>query len=199
MIIIPLSHELPLWWRTLIAACRTLESFHPCSSFGDRYVVLKRRHVFCCNTDSNPAPVRVEPVSVSTRKSCRENVAEARDCGGIFGDTSRLRATETALSASAVAKPRKIKAYSDSRTKAALCKTAWWRMQSSSNPSFREIPVLARKTGNFQRKYPFRNKRSRKCDRYLNCLRANSRQTVNGKNRSLIGNSRAPDGNSHGS
>jgi hypothetical protein len=24
--------------------------------------------------------------------------AEARDCGGIFGDTSRLRATETALS-----------------------------------------------------------------------------------------------------
>src|SRR5215467_2811016 len=78
MIIIPLSHELPLWWRTLIAACRTLESFHPCSSFGDRYVVLKRRHVFCCNTDSNPSPVRVEPVSVSTGKSCRENVCRGQ-------------------------------------------------------------------------------------------------------------------------
>src|SRR6516165_1150659 len=73
---------------------------HPCSSFGDRYVVLKRRHVFCCNTDSNPSPVRVEPVSVSTGKSCRENVCRGQRLRRHFRrhqSTARDRAGQLSL------------------------------------------------------------------------------------------------------
>jgi hypothetical protein len=47
---------------------------------------------------SNPSLARVGPVSVSTENSAGKTFAENRDRGGIFGDTSRLRATETVLS-----------------------------------------------------------------------------------------------------
>jgi hypothetical protein len=35
---------------------------------------------------------------LATGNSAGKEFAEARDCGGIFGDTSRFRTTETALS-----------------------------------------------------------------------------------------------------
>jgi hypothetical protein len=51
----------------------------------------------------------------------------ARDRGGIFGVTGRFRAAETTLSpASPMAKPRKVKDYSDGARQAELRRTAWW-------------------------------------------------------------------------
>ena len=133
MIIIPLSHELPLWWRTLIAACGTLASFHPCSSFGDRYVVLKRRHVFCCNTDSNPSPVRVEPVSVSTGKSCRENVCRGQRLRRHFRrHQSTARDRDRAFPRLRLRSHGKLKPIPTAARKRLLCKTAWWARQDSN-------------------------------------------------------------------
>src|SRR6516162_9592733 len=133
MIIIPLSHELRLWWRTLIAACGTLASFHPCSSFGDRYVVLKRRHVFCCNTDSNPSPVRVEPVSVSTGKSCRENVCRGQRLRRHFRrHQSTARDRDRAFPRLRLRSHGKLKPIPTAARKRLLCKTAWWARQDSN-------------------------------------------------------------------
>jgi hypothetical protein len=47
---------------------------------------------------SHPSLARVEPVSVSTGIPAGKTFAAAGDRGGIFGNTSRLHATETALS-----------------------------------------------------------------------------------------------------
>jgi hypothetical protein len=83
---------------------------------------------------------RLEPVSVGHRTSLcqhREFLPGKRlprpETGAAFSATLAVCARQRQrCSASAAAKPRKVKDFSDSRTKAALCGTVWWGWQDSN-------------------------------------------------------------------
>jgi hypothetical protein len=63
--------------------------------------------------------------SSSWRQSGKK-LAEGRDGGGIFGDTADSGLQRPRCPASAAAKPRKVKDYSDCAGKPELGATGWW-------------------------------------------------------------------------
>jgi hypothetical protein len=70
---------------------------------------------------------------LASGNSAGKEFGKARDRGGIFRDTVRFRAAETALSRVSASKAAEVKGYSDRSRKPELRRTAWWSWQDSNS------------------------------------------------------------------